>query len=254
MAVINNDYQTNLLFKRFTGVAATQLNSEFSNEPFRAIKNIFSRDILIEEVPDQAPISIYTLDNSNNWLDSDASGNPSMDSSGNTFPDLYPDSHLQFYKNVELKAVPGSQNRVWRKLDSLGKNLLQDTINFKFDDVNSSYLMRVKHQPNSVYINNTINSFPLFWVFDSESGFLQMHQTQTLLESVSKVHINPPKISYFRYVGKKRSFEFRYIRASAGCRYKWSTRRLKRRKSKDGQYKSYDSPRWLCGYKWWRPL
>ena len=201
-AVINNDYQTNLLFKRFTGVAATQLDAEFSNEPYRAVKNIFSRDILIEEVPEQAPISILILDNSANWHDS-SGGNPSLDSGGKTFADLYPDSHLQFYKNVALTAVAGSQNRVWRKLDNLGKNLLQDTLNFKYDDVNSSYLMRVKHQPNSVYINNTINSFPLFWVFDSESGFLQMHQTQTLLESVSKVHINPPKISYFRYVGKK---------------------------------------------------
>ena len=62
MAVIDNDYQTNLLFKRFTGVAATQLDAEFSNEPYRAVKNIFSRDILIEEVPEQAPISIVILD------------------------------------------------------------------------------------------------------------------------------------------------------------------------------------------------
>ena len=120
MAVINNDYQTNLLFKRFTGVAATQLDAEFSNEPYRSIKNIFSRDILIEEIPNQAPISIYILDNSANWNDSDASGNASLDSSGNTFADLYPDSHLQFYKNVTLTSVAGSQNRVWRKLDSLG--------------------------------------------------------------------------------------------------------------------------------------
>ena len=69
-AVINNDYQTALLFKQFTGVAATQLNAQFSNEPFRAIVNIFSRDVFIEDIPDQAPISIYNLDNSSNWLDS----------------------------------------------------------------------------------------------------------------------------------------------------------------------------------------
>ena len=99
--------------------------------------------------------------------------------------------------------MAGSQNRVWRKLDNLGKNLLQDTLNFKYDDVNSSYLMRVKYQPNSVYINNSINSYPLFWVFDSESGFLQFYQTTTLLNSAANIPTNPPKISYFRYVGKK---------------------------------------------------
>ncbi len=114
-AVINNDYQTALLFKRFTGVAATQLNAQFSNEPFRAIVNIFSRDVLIEEIPDQAPISIYNLDNSSNWADSDPSGNPSINyfttiPLGN-FGTLYPDSKLQFYKNITLDPVPGSQSR-----------------------------------------------------------------------------------------------------------------------------------------------
>ena len=69
--------------------------------------------------------------------------------------------------------------------------------------MNSSYLMRVKYQPNSVYINNSINSYPLFWVFDSESGFLQFYQTTTLLNSAANIPTNPPKISYFRYVGKK---------------------------------------------------
>ena len=48
-AVIDNDYQTNLLFKRFTGVAATQLDQPFSNEPFQSVTNIFSKDINIED-------------------------------------------------------------------------------------------------------------------------------------------------------------------------------------------------------------
>ena len=58
MAVINNDYQTSLLFKQFTGVAATQLDQQFSNEPYRSITNIFSRDIMIEEIPNESPIAI----------------------------------------------------------------------------------------------------------------------------------------------------------------------------------------------------
>ncbi|GAF69764.1 unnamed protein product, partial [marine sediment metagenome] len=163
-AVINNEYQTALLFKQFTGVAATQLNSQFSNEPFRAIVNIFSRDVFIEDIPDQAPISIYNLDNSANWADSSSNGGasiqPSVDSvSSSNFGALYPDSKLQFYKNVTLDPVPGSQNRVWRKLDSNGNNILRDCINFKYDDVNSTYLMRIKYSTNgTTYINNSINS------------------------------------------------------------------------------------------------
>ena len=180
-AIINNDYQTNLLFKQFTGVAATQLDQQFSNEPYRAIKNIFSRDIFIEEVPTQAPISIYNLDNSGSWVDSIGTS-PSINSGiGTGFSQIYPDSHLEFYKNVELTVVPGSNSRVWNILDASSNNILADTLNFKFDDINSTYLMRVKYKPATTYINNAINSFPLFWVLDNQSGYLQFYQTTALL-------------------------------------------------------------------------
>jgi len=202
-AVINNDYQTNLLFKQFTGVAATQLDQQFSNEPYRSIKNIFSRDIFIEEVPTQAPVSIYDLDNSSNWVDS-VNALPSVDSiSSDTFSQLYPDSKLEFYKNVELTAVPGSNSRVWYKLDTSNNNILQDTINFKFDDINSSYLMRIKYKPATVYINNPINSYPLFWVLDNQSGYLQFYSTTVQLLANANIPTNPPKISFYKYVGKK---------------------------------------------------
>ena len=205
-AVINNEYQTALLFKQFTGVAATQLNAQFSNEPFRAIVNIFSRDVFIEDIPDRAPISIYHLDNSSNWVDS-SNGNPSdISGGGGTFATLYPDSKLQFYKNVTLDPVPGSQNRVWRKLDSDG-NILRDCINFKYDDVNSTYLMRVKYSTSTsgpyIYLNNPINSWPLFWVMDNQSGYLQFYSTTADLLSNASIPTNKPKISFFKYIGKK---------------------------------------------------
>ena len=200
-AVINNDYQTSLLFKQFTGVAATQLDQQFSNEPYRAIKNIFSRDIFIEEVPTEAPISIYTLDNSADWVDSSGSS-PSINSLTSTsFSQIYPDDHIEFYKNIELTAVPGSNSRVWYKLDNSGNNILADTLNFKFDDTNSTYLMRVKYKPTTTYINNAINSYPLFWVLDNQSGYLQLYSTTAQLASNANIPTNPPKISYFKYVG-----------------------------------------------------
>ena len=201
MSVINNDYQTNLLFKQFTGVAATQLDQQFSNEPYRAIKNIFSRDIFIEEVPLEAPISIYNLDNSGAWVDS-IGALPSVNSS-NTFAQVYPNSKLEFYKNIELTAVPGSNSRVWYKLDASNNNILQDTINFKFDDINSTYLMRTKYNNGAVYVNNPINSYPLFWVLDNQSGYLQFYSTTAQLATNANIPANPPKISFFKYVGKK---------------------------------------------------
>lgn len=200
-AVIDNDYQTNLLFKRFTGVAATQLDQQFSNEPYRSITNIFSRDINIEAIPTEAPIGISVLDNSGNWADS-ISGAPSLNA-GQSFTQLFPDSKIEFYKNVSLAPVPGSNSRVWYYLDAQGNNTLRDTINFKFDDVNSTYLMRVKYNNGSAYINNPINSFPLFWVMDNQSGYLQLYQDTTGLSTNANIPASPPKLSYFRYVGLK---------------------------------------------------
>ena len=129
---------------------------------------------------------------------------PSINSLTSTsFSQNYPDDHIEFYKNIELTAVPGSNSRVWYKLDNSGNNILADTLNFKFDDTNSTYLMRVKYNNGVVYINNAINSYPLFWVLDNQSGYLQLYSTTAQLASNANIPTNPPKISYFKYVGKK---------------------------------------------------
>jgi hypothetical protein len=92
---------------------------------------------------------------------------------------------------------------VWYYLDGQGNNTLRDTINFKFDDVNSTYLMRVKYNNGSAYINNPINSFPLFWVMDNQSGYLQLYQDTATLSTSANIPASPPKLSYFRYIGLK---------------------------------------------------
>ncbi len=58
MSLIDNDYQTALLFKQFVGVAAARLDDEFSVEKFRSVPNIFSNDVMIEEIPTSAPFKI----------------------------------------------------------------------------------------------------------------------------------------------------------------------------------------------------
>ena len=73
MATVNNDYQTNLLFKKYVGVAAARLDDQFSSENFASVPNIFSKDVMIEEIPSAAPLKIMgtgNLDASANWSDS----------------------------------------------------------------------------------------------------------------------------------------------------------------------------------------
>ena len=158
---------------------------------------------MIEEIPSEAPLTIFNLDNSGAWLDSSGSAPSVYNPNSQTFAQLYPDSNLEFYKNVELSEVPGSNSRVWYKLDSSSNNIVEDTINFKFDDINSSYLMRVKYWNGAAYINNPINSYPLFWVLDNQSGYLELYQSTTNLSSFANIPTNPPKLSFLKYVGKK---------------------------------------------------
>ena len=62
-----------MLFKKFVGVAAARLDDQFSSENFASVPNIFSKDVMIEEIPSAAPLKIMgtgNLDASANWSDS----------------------------------------------------------------------------------------------------------------------------------------------------------------------------------------
>jgi hypothetical protein len=230
MVTIDNEYQTRLLFKEWTGVASLRLNQQFSAEPNKAIQNIYSRDIFIEEIPDEAPISIATLDISSAWQDSSATiftpsifdnGDPSHPYHNKSFSQIFPDANIEFYKNFSLvPAAFVSQGRVWGAFtDSpVNKNsFFRDTIPFKFDDKQSTYLMVVKYNPTapsgqSNFTAITINAPPLFWLLDAAGGYLQFYATTAICEAngVKAINLNgiqdplwAPQISCFKYIGKK---------------------------------------------------
>ena len=244
MSLIDNDYQTALLFKQFVGVAAARLDDEFSVEKFRSVPNIFSNDVMIEDIPSSAPYKISGsngLDASSNWLDSSCNyGTNSVEEStyagpgpnnGKTFAEMFPDTHLKFYKRLSL--VPCEQNsngRVWGSFTDYNgtpmyankQSVLKHAIPFKYDDINATYSPIVRYNriqggngagtstPN--FQDTAINSFPLYWIMDAGTGFLQFYQTQTNLEAagVKDIKISSiqdkdwaPEISLFVYNGKK---------------------------------------------------
>lgn len=245
MSVVDNDYQTNLLFKQFVGVAAARLDDQFSVEQFSSVPNIFSTTVMLEDIPSQAPIKISGpngLDASNNWLDSscnygnnfvaesiffDPSG--SVDN-GKTFAEIYPDSNLKFYKRLSLvPCEQNSQGRVWGSFTDYSgvimytnkESVLQNTIPFKYDDINATYLPVVRYNKiqggngagtgNPNFQIGNINANPLYWVMDAGTGFLQFYNTQSNLESVGVKDIKTngiqekewaPVISCYVYNGK----------------------------------------------------
>ena len=147
MSIIDNDYQTNLLFKQFAGVAAARLDDEFSFENFRSVPNIFSNDIMIEGIPSSAPIKISGsdgVDASSNWLDSSCnyannsieestyynSANPSDPDNGKTFAEIFPDSNLKFYMIVIDLPLKLANVCV---VNALGTIVVPKNILFKFE-------------------------------------------------------------------------------------------------------------------------
>ena len=168
---IDNTYQTNLLFKRFTGVAATKLDNEFSSENFKSVPNIFSKDVMIEDVPSSAPLTIAGptgLDASANWADSSYNyvtntfeestyynvNDPNDPSNNMTFAQMFPDSNLKFFKRLSLVPVlSGEGGRVWGCFTDYSGNtmyrnkesVLAHTIPFKFDDILNTYVPIVRY-------------------------------------------------------------------------------------------------------------
>ena len=193
--VVDNDYQTSLLFKQFVGVAASRLDDEFSVEKFKSVPNIFSSDVMIEEIPNSAPIKISgpnNLDVSSNWVDSSCNyaTNTVEESTyigsgphyGKTFAEIYPDTNLKFYKRLSLVPCDdvNGQGRVWGSFTDYNTNnqsVLKHTIPFKYDDVTATYLPVVRY--NTIQSGNgagtgnpnfqigNINASPLYWVMDA---------------------------------------------------------------------------------------
>ena len=64
--LLTTDTRTKLLFKNFMGVATTNITGEFSAGNFNFVPNIFSKDVMIEEIPDIPPIFVNVLDSSLN--------------------------------------------------------------------------------------------------------------------------------------------------------------------------------------------
>ena len=201
---ISDSRKTNLLFKQFMGVAATQIGGNFATESYSFVPNIFSKDVMIEEIPDAPPIKLDNLDASSNWLDSSSNyatntvmqstySNPGHVNDGLTFAEIYPDSNLKFFKNLSLVPVSSaSLGKVWGSFtDYSGSSItnkasvLEHCIPFKYDDVTLGYVPIVKRnvfssgtnfQPENMGVGN------IYWLMDSGSGYVLFYADQSDLE------------------------------------------------------------------------
>ena len=223
MSLLTNDAQTRLLFKQFMGVASTALEAPFDAETFNFVPNIFSKDIMIETIPDTPTVTINELDGSGPfnkddgtilpdlsggyWLDSSSNyATNSVEEStyfnstnstynGKTYAEIFPDEKIKFFKRLSLVPVDSASNgRVWGSFSDYSGSLianknsiLEHAIPFKFDDINEGYLPIVRKNdatpPSTNFQQVFLNQFPVYWLMDSGSGYLLFYAEKTDLES-----------------------------------------------------------------------
>ena len=131
--------------------------------------------------------------------------------SENKFSELFPDSHLEFYKKVELvphRDISGT-NKVWTCYDG-SLNLLEHMISYNFDNSGGSYLPILEyHDENEGYKTQDIFSEPLWWLIDEENHGISFYNTDASLNQwdISRNGIrdstvsNHPTLTFYRYIG-----------------------------------------------------
>ena len=196
MSEIPDSDKTQLLFKEFTGVTNVKQASAFPTENFAFKDYIFSDRVFSEDIPPFLPFEYRAtqLDLSGSITD-----DTSIDFDGTGG---FPDYKLRFYKKKQLQpAEPGSL-KSWYLPDGNGGSLLKNSIPFKFDAVNSSYVQKCYSQISpSSYFQIQMYSSPLFWLFDFKSGFLEFYGDESTLAQFFTAS-NGPCFSFFQYNGK----------------------------------------------------
>ena len=230
---LNNENKTNLLFKKFQGVAQTSViygagigGTSYSSESKKSNTGVFKETVYIEEVPFTNPVTLFNL-----WSSSqqpqipDTSWNTTYKDQTISFVDLSDNSGnilpLRYYHRVYLQQT-NATNQAWWLIDLsssddfTNNNILLDTIPYLYNDqVPSMYTPIVEYYDGTSWVNESQNEIDgLNWAMDAATGILQFYQDPTTLQSdrninitdVSSQQFKRPRISFIKYTGKKGDF------------------------------------------------
>ena len=186
MADFSDAEKVDYMFKKIMGKPTSDTSKAFFEEPsLPARASVFSnKQIWSQDIPAEAPRDLVLLtdsdkDDSGSTLAGSTTGNTST-TTGNTM--------IKRYLKVPMVYVSGSGTPGAYKLDAL-----QDTIPFNYDS-QGSYAYTLYKNDGTTQINDGVGE----WVIDTEAGVL------TFYHSISGVSSGAlPKISFYRYVGRK---------------------------------------------------
>jgi len=226
---LNNDNETTLLFKKFQGVAQTQvLTSDtgalsYTGEPKKSLTNIFQENIFSEKVPTDLSFTLLEIYNGVAFgpiTDGDFSNNVNnqvivtKDLSAGVFGVDLP---LTYYNKLYLAPTNGT-NQAWWFIDpgsttSTNNNILKNMIPYLYNDVNpNTYTPIVEYYNGTNWVSEAqASGNGLNWSIDPASGILQFYQSNSILTSSpyqlngitggADISQNRPRISFIKYTG-----------------------------------------------------
>ena len=109
---------------------------------------------------------------------------------------------MTFYKKLELQQA--GNNSAWWHIDGAGKNLLQDTIPFKFDESSAdSYNSQLFYElsPGS-YAAIGRDEAGTKYLMDTKTGIIEFYEDPATLNTIINAS-SPPRLSFIAYTGTK---------------------------------------------------
>ena len=199
----NANIQT-ILYKKYQGFPNTDTTKALDSEyNINAAPNVFANKVFLDIIPTTTPFSSigFATNVDVSSINYDAQG-------AKKAVHTTASKHIAYYSNVKLTSVGGSdfafvydsafsQNAASDLADA--DNILKDTIPSKFDP-NGSYGISVKDaNDKTIYTSN--------YTLDAESGILTIYNLLNSGETPVNKSL-PPKISFWRYEGRKGSSGF----------------------------------------------
>ena len=231
---LNNDNETTLLFKKFQGVAQTQvLTSDtgalsYTGEPKKSLTNVFQENIFSENVPTDLSFTLLEIYNGVSILGPITEGDFSNNVNNQTIVtrDLSAgvfgvDLPLTYYNKLYLAPTNGT-NQAWWFIDpgsttSTNNNILKNMIPYLYNDVNpNTYTPIVEYYNGTNWVSEAqASGNGLNWSIDPASGILQFYQSNSILTGSAvgspyqlngitggaDISQNRPRISFIKYTG-----------------------------------------------------
>ena len=182
--------KADLLFKASLGFPSTNKEFAFFQESASANNYLLGEEVLVDAIPETPSFSggasiTYTLSDSSTFT-------ATRDTT--SVVDQFQDLPLTFVPNSVESSSPTSG--AWYCLDSNGKNILQDAIQFNYKkkvDGTQPYLYSLYNGSNKIVPSNGT------WIFDVKMGIIKFYGQASGINSSTTTL----KLNFFKYVGKK---------------------------------------------------